>query len=72
MTVTTAFFFIYFSGKWPLMVAGTVPVWVSRGLGVTVKLSAESGPSLEHEERSIRDAADKRRKFFFCILKEVL
>jgi hypothetical protein len=54
------------------MVAGTVPVWVSRGLGVTVKLSAESGPSLEHEERSIRDAADKRRKFFFCILKEVL
>jgi len=31
-------------------------------------LSADSAPSLEHEEKSISDAADRRKRFFFCIL----
>ena len=58
---------MYFSGKWPLMVAGTVPACVSNGFGVTVKLSADNSPSFEQDEKKITVAADKRKNVFFCI-----
>lgn len=60
-------FFMYFSGKVPLTVAGTSPAVVSSGLGITVKLSAESGPSFEQDVMNSTEAADNKRRFFFCI-----
>jgi hypothetical protein len=61
---------MYFSGKAPLIVAGTTPPVVSSGLGVTVKLSADKAPNLpEQAVRSNNDAAKRERISFRIIDK---
>ena len=59
---------MYFSGNVPLIVAGTSPAFASSGLGITVKLSAESGPSFEQDVMNSIVAADSKRRLFFCII----
>ena len=66
-TVTVAFLFINFSGNCPSTVAGTFPPTVSRGFGVTEKLSAESLPNLEHDVIKTNEHADKVRMRFLRI-----
>ena len=57
---------MYFSGNCPSIVAGTFPPRVSSGLGVTVKLSAESLPNLEHEVVNNKEhAVNERIRFLF-------
>ncbi len=59
---------MYFSGKVPLMVLGHLSCLCLKRVQVTVKLSAESGPSFEHDVSMSNDAADSIKKFFFCIV----
>src|SRR5574344_1688048 len=57
----------------PFMVADTLPPFDSSGFGTTLKLSAESAPSFpEHDVRSIIDAADNRKRCFFCIAIKII
>jgi hypothetical protein len=58
---------MYFSGKEPLIVAATCPACDSRGLGVTVKLSAERAPSFPEHDVSTIAVADKTRIVDFFI-----
>ena len=69
ITVTTAFFFMYFSGNIPLIVAGTCPPCVSSGFGVTVKLLDDNAPILEQDvDIANKQQADRVRIRFFCIV----
>ena len=75
MTVTTAFFFMYFSGKCPLRVNATFCPTASSGLGVTVKLSFERGarPLLHPqsvEMARVAESAREREVFISVMYKE--
>ena len=60
---------MYFTGKLPLMVAGTCPPNVSSGLGSTVKLSADSFPNLEeHDDKATIEQTDKVRTKWLRII----
>ena len=68
MTVTSAFFFMYLTGKVPLIVAGTSLPTSSRGVGVTVKFSSVSLPSLLQDDSTKADAAAIRKRNFVLFI----
>ena len=64
---------MYFSGNLPLIVVGTFPASLSRGLGTTLKLSADNAPNFEEQDDSaINAAAERNKTTFFCILNKGL
>jgi len=66
------FFFIYFTGKVPLMVTGTSPPMTSRGVGTTVKFSSVSFPSLLQDDRKAADVAARTMYFVLFIVLSFL
>jgi hypothetical protein len=60
---------MYFSGKTPFTVRGTLPASVSNGVGVTLKLSADKLPNLlEHDDSATNEptaTTDVRIEIFF-------
>ena len=71
MIFTTAFFFMYLAGKLASIVADTKPPFASNGVGVTWKLSAESGPSFEHDVIANEESTDNVRIRFLFIIDKV-
>ncbi len=53
------------------MIAGTCPPCVSSGLGVTVKLSADNGPNLEHELMASNAITERELIKRFRIIKKI-